>query len=153
MDVFYYWKNMAADMKAGRTGRFRSAKERLQELQDGCPSYIWAFKTPPPGRKGELQLLARLVWSDRPLVAFAPVADEAHIFYDPDHPHSVMFEGSDSDQAIAKVTRWVQGHIHVAVVSNFQGANGQHAMRNPVLSELVTLAAGLGTRPFHSGFA
>ncbi|WP_418320158.1 hypothetical protein [Piscinibacter sakaiensis] len=150
MDVFYYWKDLVTDVKSGRVGRFRSAKERLEELQAGCPSYIWAFKT-PPGRKGELQLFARMVWSDKPLVAFVPMAGDTHIFYDPDHPHSVWFDGSDSDRAIAEVTRWVRGHIPVAHASNFQGMNGQHAMRGAVVADLQKLSASLGKRPFRQG--
>jgi hypothetical protein len=152
MDVFYYWKDMAADVRAGRIGRFRSNKARLQELQEGFPGYIWAFKT-PPGRKGELQLLARVVWSDKPLVEFAPVPGETEIFYEADHPDSVWFDGADSDHGIKEVTRWVRGHIHVAVAANFQGVNGQHAMRGPVLEDLNKLAASFGTRPFRPGFA
>lgn len=150
MDVFYYWKDFAADMKAGRVGRFRSAKERLDELHDGCPSYIWAFKT-PAGRKGELQLLARLAWSDKSLVKFAPAAGESHIFYDPDHPDSVWFEGTGSDAVLGDSTRWVRNHIPAAPTSNFQGMNGQHAMRGLVLASLQAVSKPLGTRPFRSG--
>ncbi len=149
MDVFYYWKDFTADMKAGKVGRFRSAKDRLNELQEGCPNYIWAFKT-PTGRKGELQLLARLLWSDKPLVKFTPTSGESQIFYDPDHADSVWFEGTDCSAAMEKTTKWIRTHIPAAHLSNFQGMNGQHAMRGLVVSDLNSISKTLKTRPFRS---
>ncbi len=149
MDVFYYWKDFSADMKAGKVGRFRSAKDRLDELQEGFPSYIWTFKT-PTGRKGELQLLSRLVWSDKSLIKFTPISGDSQLFYDPDHKDSVWFEGTDSDAVIEETTRWIRTHIPAAHASNFQGVNGQHAMRGLVVSELNTISKTLNTRPFRS---
>ena len=147
MDVFYYWKDYAEDIKAARIGRFRFSKERLAELQAGYPSYIWAFKT-PRGRKGQVQLLARLVWSDKPLVSFTPAVGDSHIYYDPEHPQSVWFSGSDSDAGITATSDWVRRHFPAAVASNFQGTNGQHALRGGVISELVSLSKNFDARQF-----
>ena len=134
-------------MKEGKVGRFRSSKDRLDELQAGCPNYIWAFKT-PAGRKGELQLLARLLWSDKSLFKFTPTSGESQIYYDPDHTDSVWFEGTDCDAELEKTTRWLRSHIPAAHASNFQGVNGQHAMRGLVVSELNSISKTLKTRPF-----
>ena len=147
MDVFYYWKDYAKDIKAARTGRFRSSKERLAELQGGYPSYIWAFKT-PRGKKGRLQLLARLVWSDKPVVPFTAAEGDSHIYYDPEHPQSVWFSGTDSDTGIAAISYWASRHLPAAVASNFQGTNGQHALRGGVISELVSLSKGFDALQF-----
>ena len=149
MDVFYYWKDYAEDQKAGRVGRFRSKKERLDELQSSCPSFIWAFKT-PPGRKGEVQLLARLLWSDKALVTFTPAPDDSHIFYDPDHPLSVWFDETDTERALTEVTDWVRTGLPIALASNFQGVNGQHPMRGATLTELNRIAKQFPTRPFRT---
>lgn len=139
MDVFYYWKDHAKDIKDVQIGRFRSAKERLSELQAGYPDYIWAFKT-PKGRKGKLQLLARLVWADKPLVPFTPAMGDNHIYYDPEHPKSVWFSGSDGDAGIAAISQWAKRHFPAAVASNFQGVNGQHALRGGAITELASLS-------------
>ena len=147
MDVFFYWKDFEADMKAGPTGRFRASAERLAELQDGYPSYIWALKT-PKGKKGELELVARLVWSDKPTVKFAAIRGDSHIFYDAGHPESVWYDTDDAGAATAAVTRWAAKHFPGAVSSRFQGANGQHAMRGAVIADLVSIARPLATRPF-----
>ena len=149
MDVFYYWKDYAEDVKAARIGRFRSAKDRLSELQAGFPSYIWAFKT-PRGKKGQLQLLARLVWSDKPLVPFTPAATDAHMYYDPAHPKSVWFSGSDSEDGVAEASEWVRRHIPSAVSSNYQGTNGQHAMRGGIITELASLSSGFNALQFQT---
>jgi hypothetical protein len=152
MDVFFYWKDIREDLKAGRTGRFRSNKDKLDDLKAGCPSYIWIFKT-PQGQKGRLQLLARLLWSDKPLVAFKPAPNDSHIFYDPDHPKSVWFDGDDDDAPIDAVTTWARTHFPKAVRANFQGANGQHEMRGAALQELVVIAKGMTERPFRTTVA
>ncbi len=70
MNVFYYWKNIAQDLKAGRIGYFKSSRTRFNELADGHPDFIWVFKT-PTGLKGQVQLMGRLRWADK---AVLPVA-------------------------------------------------------------------------------
>lgn len=148
MDVFYYWKDCAADMKAHRIGRFRSSQERLAELQAGYPDYVWVFKT-PKGHRGQVQLLARLVWSDTPPSGFKPASGESHIYYDASHRQSVWFDGSEDEAAVEGVSDWVARHFPSAVSSNFQGANGQRAMRGNVLAELDTLSRRWSRRQFN----
>ena len=90
MDVFYYWKDIAEDVKADRIGWFRSDKDKLDALKARHPGYLWVFKT-PRGCKGNLQLLARLMWSDSPVSEGAKLrpAGESNIFYDPSDRRSV----------------------------------------------------------------
>ncbi|MDB5750389.1 MAG: hypothetical protein JWP65_810 [Ramlibacter sp.] len=147
MDVLYYWKDSAADRKAGRIGYFKSAKDKLDEFQAGYPGFIWVVKT-PSGMKGKLQLLARLVWSDTPKGLARKSPGDSHIFYDVEHPRSVWFEEGDAEQAVEEVSTWMRLNFPAAVRGNFQGANGQHALRGPMLSELEAIAAKLATRPF-----
>lgn len=152
MDVFYYWKDIREDREAGRIGLFQSSREKLDQLRAGYPSYIWIFKT-PQGQKGRLQLLARLVWSDKPLVSFTPTPGDSHIFYDADHPKSIWYDGSDEEAAVDAVTHWARLHFSVAVRANFQGANGQHEMRGPKLHELVGIAKSFTERAFRVALA
>lgn len=149
MDVFYYWKHMAEDRKAGRIGWFRSANERLAEFHEGRPDHIWVFRT-PKGQKGRLQLLARLAWADVATGAVQmPRELSGHaMFYNPVHGRSVWFDGTDADEAVAEVTAWIGRHFPRAIGGNFQGANGQQALRGAPLRELNTLASRFPTRPF-----
>lgn len=147
MDIFYYWKDHAADLKGHRFGHLASSSVRLAELKAGYPDYIWAFKN-PAGRKGQLQLLAKLVWTDKPPAKFRTGPGQSHIFYDPDHPESVWFDGGESDEAIAGVSDWIARHQPTAVSLNFRGDNGQHAMRGAVIAELAGLSRLLPTRQF-----
>lgn len=149
MDVLYYWKDVAADLKAGRIGWFRSSNERLAEFQNGHPDYIWVVKT-PRGMKGKLQLLARVVWSDHPAKPVPTLRGQSFMYYDADAPGSVWFEGSDADTEIERVSRWMQLHFPAAVSANFQGVNGQQALRGAVSQELVTLAKSFQPRPFRT---
>ena len=46
MDVLYYWKDYESDLREGRIGYFRSAKDKLDELRQRSPDDIWVVKTP-----------------------------------------------------------------------------------------------------------
>src|SRR3954464_12658537 len=124
MDVLYYWKDVKADMKAGRTGRLRCGKDKLALLKAGSPDFIWVVRT-PDGQKGSLQLLGQLLClhDTPPRTAAEKAAEKAEswLYYDPDHARSVWFEDSGSDEAVAAVTDWVRRHFPDAVRGNFQG--------------------------------
>jgi hypothetical protein len=147
MDVFYYWKNIDEDLKAGRIGWFRSNKEKLAELQDGAPDLLWVFKT-PKGLKGQVQLVAQLVWADAPVAPFTRTPGESYIFYDPTHLKSARFTNSGSAENIEAVTDWVRRNFPGSVKGNFQGTNGQQPLRGAVLRELRDLTADWGKEPF-----
>lgn len=147
MDVFYYWKDIEKDLEAGRVGRFRSSRVKLTDLADGFPDNIWVFKT-PRGRKGMVQLLARLRWADRATVGFKAEAGQSYIYYDPSHEDSVRFAGSHSESAIEDATSWVRRHFPASVRGNFQGELGQLALRGQMLKELNKLADSLTAEPF-----
>ncbi|MBP6096638.1 MAG: hypothetical protein KBF58_05645 [Methyloversatilis sp.] len=149
MDVFYYWKDHAADLKAGRIGRFRTSRSKLAELQEGVPDRIWVFKT-PKGLKGQVQLLARLRWSDSAVVRMERKADEHYFFYNPQDIQSVSFTDTGTPEAIDAATDWVRRNLPVAIHANFQGENGQHAMRGAMVMELDRWAKTLSSEPFAS---
>jgi hypothetical protein len=146
MDAFYYWKNHEQELKARRVGHFKSSSDKLQELADGQPEFIWVFKT-PPGRKGELQLLGRLHWMPAPTRGFHREAGFFYIHYDPNHPQSEMFVDSDTDAAIKAVTHWVSRHFPSMRSANYQGASSQEALRGLPLKELKDLSRGFTGRP------
>ncbi|WP_088279006.1 hypothetical protein [Ideonella sp. A 288] len=147
MDVLCYWKNHDADMKAGRIGHFKSTPDKLKEFADGYPDFLWVFNT-PKGRKGEVQLLARLKWTDRPTVRHKPEPGTVAIHYDPHDLMSVSFGSGGSDAAIAATSRWMGGHFPKMAAAHFIGASGQEAVRGSVLKELQQLAASMDAQPF-----
>jgi hypothetical protein len=147
MDVFYYWKDHAADMKAGRIGRFKSTRTKLAELQAGSPDRIWVFKT-PKGLKGQVQLLARLSWTDVAVVPIERKPDESYMFYDPNQAHSVSFTDGDQPAAIEAATTWVGANFPRAIHANFQGENGQQALRGSSVKEIERIANTLTAVPF-----
>ncbi|MES2784614.1 MAG: hypothetical protein V4684_04065 [Pseudomonadota bacterium] len=51
MDVLYYWKDIDADIKAGRIGWFRSTQDNLSEFEASFPDFIWVIKTPKGKRE------------------------------------------------------------------------------------------------------
>lgn len=153
MDVLYYWKNIEDDLKAGRIGWFRSDNKNLAVLQAGCPDNIWVIKT-PKGMKGKVQLLARLVWSDRPTVAVTSGSEgDSFMYYAPDDSHSVLFEDSDTSEAIDRASSLIKLHFQSSVRGNFQGLNGQQAMRGPPLAELKLFAKSFNAVPFSTAFS
>ncbi|HSI60517.1 MAG TPA: hypothetical protein VLA16_23365 [Ideonella sp.] len=147
MDVFFYWKDFSDDLKPDQIGWFKSHGDKLAELQDGAPDYLWVFKT-PKGLKGQVQLMARLRWVDTPVVPVPRAPGESRVFYDPGHADSVRYLNSGEAPALAVATDWVRRYFPVAVRSNFQGANGQHALRGPAVQELNKLAKTLAAEPF-----
>jgi hypothetical protein len=147
MDVFYYWKNPEADLKAGRIGYFKSTAAKLTELADGMPDFIWAFKS-PQGAKGRIQLVARLRWADKATVKRKTEPGSVFINYDPDDVKSVRYAGGDTPEAIASASDWAARHFPKMIAANFQGMAGQEALRGLVLNELKGLVANLRTEPF-----
>jgi hypothetical protein len=147
MDAFYYWKDHDADMKSGRIGHFRSKAEKVKELAEGYPDYIWVFKT-PPGKKGEAQLLARLKWSDTTVVPFKREPDTAYILYDPHARGSVRYTNSASDSALRATKDWLARNFPKMAKANFQGTIAQEALRGRELEELNAIARSLTSEPF-----
>lgn len=135
MDVFYYWKNFDTDIAAGGVGAFKTSADKLKEMADGQPDYIWAFRR-PKGSKSDLQLLGRLRCAERHGGAYA-------ISFDIGHAKSVQFVDSGSPAAVAEVTDWVSRHFHRMKGANFVGSAGQEAMRGLPLKELENIAAKL----------
>ncbi|MEO6277660.1 hypothetical protein [Roseateles sp.] len=147
MDVLYYWKDYAADLREGRIGYFRSAREKLDELQQRSPDDIWVVKT-PPGHKGQLQLLGRLVWSDLPTTKVTAPAGDSLIHYQAGHPRSVWFDEELALQHCDEVTAWLRAHHPGSLRANFQGVNGQLALEQSAAQELRRLTASCPSQPF-----
>lgn len=147
MDVLYYWKDYESDIRQGRIGHFRSDKNKLDELRQRAPNYIWVVKT-PLGCKGQLQLLGRLVWADSPTTKVRAAPGESLIHYRPDDPQSVWFDESVALEQLGEVTAWLRARHPSSLRANFQGANGQLAVERPASLELQRLTADWPSRPF-----
>jgi len=147
MDVFCYWRNHEADLKAGRIGHFKTTPVKRTELADGYPDFLWAFRS-PTGAEGGIQLIARLRWADRRTATPKPPPGHAYIHYDPADAHSVTFEDSGTSAAVEATSRWVANHFPRMVAAKFQGAAGQEAIRGVALNELQRLSSAFATRPF-----
>jgi hypothetical protein len=146
MDAFYYWKNHEQDLKASRFGHFKSSSDKLQQLADGQPEFIWVFG-PPPGRKGELQLLGRLYWLPAPTKGFQREAGQFYVHYDPRHAQSELFAETATDAAVDATTDWVSRHFPNMRSGKFQGHNAQEALRGQPLKELKEIASRFARRP------
>lgn len=146
MDVLYYWKDYESDLREGRIGYFRSAKDKLDELQRRSPDDIWVVKT-PRGCKGQLQLLGRLVWSDSPTTKVTAASGESLIHYLPDNPRSVWFDEEVAQQHLDEVTAWMRAHHPSSLRANFQGGNGQLAVERSASLELRRLTAHWPSQP------
>ncbi len=136
MDVFYYWKNYDEDLKAGRIGWLKSERQKLGELRDRNPDLIWAFKT-PSGCKGQLQLVARLAWSDTPKVALPKLDAASVIHYDPADTRTSFFGFADAHASVESLTQLLRGQFPAAFRANFQGDNGIHIMDGDFLRRFL----------------
>lgn len=147
MDVFYYWKNLDADLRDGRVGWLKTSRTRLGEMHSRYPDDIWAFRT-PPGHKGQLVLEARLRWTAAPSGAKNPEIDPAAtIFYYP--AKSVRFV-HEPDTIDADLNVLLRTAFPSAYRANFQGDNGVQALDGDTLLRLKRIAAAYPSVPFES---
>lgn len=147
MDIFYYWKNFEADLKAGRVGMLKSHRTKLAQLQERGIDHIWAFKT-PAGMKGRIQVVARLEWCAAPAKRILNTDAAATIFYDPASPNSVRFLGTDAESAIDQVTSVIRRRFHSMFAANFHGDNGLQKLEIDVVRELEGCVKSYDTTPF-----
>jgi hypothetical protein len=139
MDILYYWKSMESDLTSGKIGHFRSDKEKLEAFKAGYPDFIWIFKT-PQGRIRDVELLAKLAWTDSATKGFTPTVGQSAIHYDPRYPRSGRFSSVYSQKNIDRTSDWMKRHFPAAVRANFVGPNGQHELRGESLRELERIA-------------
>lgn len=147
MDVFYYWRDFDKDMRAGRIGYFASDRKKMADMRLDYPDYLWAFRT-PKGRKGELELVARLKWADAAATSVPRLTAKAVIYYDPKHPDSCRFLETDTDERIAEVSSMIRREFPKAFAANFQGDNGLQPMRGDFLLRFRKLAETFPSQPF-----
>lgn len=145
MDIFYYWKDYDLDLKAGRIGWLQARRKGLAELRDRHPDSIWAFRQ-PKNRKGQLQLLARLKWSDAPTSKLTIEKGAPVIYYDP--AASVRFSNADDAEKIAEVTSLIRERYPNAFAVNFRGDAGVHPMEADLLARFVPKLAAFSAEPF-----
>jgi hypothetical protein len=146
MDILYYWKNIESDLKSGKIGHFRSDKEKLETFKAGYPDFIWIFKT-PKGRVRDVELLAKLAWTDTTTKGFTPTVGQGAIHYDPAYPRSGRFDPRSSEASIDKTSNWMRRHFPTAVRTNYVGSNGQQELRGETLRELQQIAGAWPMEP------
>lgn len=145
MDVFYYWRDYDADLKAGRIGWLVLSRKKVEELRDRHPDWIWAFRR-PKDRKDALQLLARLRWTDAPTSKLPIEKGTPAIYYDP--AGSVRFSNADEDAKITEVTSLIRARFPNAFLANFRGDAGVQPMEADLLAQLVPRLASYSSEPF-----
>ena len=145
MDVFYYWKNYDKDFRDGHIGWLKSDRKKLGSLRERYPTFIWAFQT-PPGCKGKLKLVAKLVWSDIPKVALPKLEAASTIYYDPTDPHTAFYNEMDTNETIDAITTLLRSQFPSAFRANFRGDNGIQVMEGDFLRSFQKLVGGLGLR-------
>ncbi|SCY42636.1 hypothetical protein SAMN05216420_10645 [Nitrosospira sp. Nl5] len=155
MDVFYYWKDYKNDIENDMVGRFVSTSKKLEEMNQCPPDYIWAFKT-PEGRKGQVQLIARLWWAKTEPQGLKP-SEKINIgsvmYYQPSDPRSILYNNTDSDEAITHVTELLKTKFPAAFRSNFHGENGVHALDSNFLTTFYKEIAQYSGTQFRSAVA
>ena len=145
MDVFYYWRDFDADLKAGRIGWLALSRKKVEELRDRHPDWIWVFRR-PKDRKDALQLLARLRWTDAPTAKLPIEKGTPAIYYDP--AGSVRFTNADEDAKITEVTSLIRARFPNAFLANFRGDVGVQPMEADLLAQLVPRLASYAVEPF-----
>lgn len=146
MHVFYYWKSFEEDLKAGRIGWLKSDRVKLGQMRDRSPDRIWAFRT-PRGRKGELQLIASMRWSDKASVPLNKIEANAVMFYNPNDPTCVRYTETNKDEYIAQITSLLRNQFPKAFAANFQGENGVQAMDGDFLRRFEATVRNYATVP------
>jgi hypothetical protein len=146
MDILYYWKNIESDLRNGKIGYFRSDKEKLETFKAGYPDFIWIFKT-PQGRIRDVELLARLAWTDATTKGYIPIAGQSTIHYDPKYPRSGRFSSIKSSSCIDQTSNWMRRFFPTAVRANFVGSNGQQELRGEALRELQQISSAWVLEP------
>jgi hypothetical protein len=149
MDVFYYWKNFDEDIKEKNLGWLPSERPKLAGMRSRSPDYLWVCKT-PKGKKGQLQLLARLKWTDKPAISLPKITAASIAYYDPYSPESVYFPESGSSEAIDAFSLLFKRYFPQAFKGNFQGDNGIHAFEADFLFHLNKLVREMPTEPFRN---
>lgn len=145
MDVFYYWRDYDADVKAGRIGWLVLSRKKVEELRDRHPDWIWAFRR-PKDRKDALQLLARLRWTDAPTYKLPIEKGTPAIYYDP--AGSVRYTNADTADKIAEVTSLIRTRFPNAFLANFRGDAGVQSMEADLLAQLVPKLSVYTLEPF-----
>jgi hypothetical protein len=145
MDVFYYWRDYDADLKANRIGWLGLSRKKVEELRDRHPDWIWAFRR-PKDRKDALQLLARLRWTDGPTAKLPIEKGTPVIYYDP--AASVRYSDAGDAAKIAEVTSLMRTRFPNAFLANFRGDAGVQPMEADLLAQLVPRLASYAVEPF-----
>ncbi|CAN7736992.1 hypothetical protein LJR034_006500 [Caballeronia sp. LjRoot34] len=151
MDIFYYWKNYASDMKEGRVGTLGSEGDKLEELKQRLPRKVWTFVT-PKGMKGKLQVVGSFLITETKPDTFVPKWKH-NLFYDAASPKSVLYTNAATSERIKEVSDYFNNRFNSAVRSNFQGDRGVIEMEADVVRGFEKLVQGYETVQFMEGLS
>ncbi|SOE87326.1 hypothetical protein SAMN05446935_7933 [Burkholderia sp. YR290] len=149
MDIFYYWKDFASDIKEGRIGTLGANNDKLHELQDRLPRKVWTFIT-PRGMKGKIKLIGSMWITDKRPANFVPKWRH-NLYYDAASPKSVLFPSSGCPEKIEEVTAYFNNRFNQAFRSNFQGEKGIHEMEADIVRGFENLVRDYETVQFMDG--
>ncbi|SAL76599.1 hypothetical protein AWB71_05276 [Caballeronia peredens] len=150
MDLFYYWKDYVADIRANRIGSLGSDIVDIERMLARRPAdRVWVFKT-PEGKMGNLQVLGRLSVVDECPDGCAP-SKRHNVFYDAASPNSLWFTDSGTDERMNEITNILNNRYQAAFRANFRGANGIHEIDADIVAKLKNVTASYASVQFLEG--
>jgi hypothetical protein len=150
VDLFFYWKDFVADIRANRIGALGSDIVDIERILARRPAdRVWVFKT-PEGKMGNLQVLGRLVVKNEPPDGCVP-SKLCNVFYDPASPNSVWFTDSGTDERVSEITNILNNRYQAAFRSNFRGANGIQEIEADIVTKLKHVTSGYTSVQFLNG--
>ncbi|SAL87586.1 hypothetical protein AWB74_08176 [Caballeronia arvi] len=150
MDLFYYWKDYVADIRAKRIGSLGSDIVDIERILARRPAdRVWVFKT-PEGKLGNLQVLGRL-WVVGECPDGCTPSKLHNVFYDPSSPHSVWFTDSGTDERVNEITNILNDRYQAAFRANFRGANGIKEIDADIVAKLKNVTNGYTSVQFMDG--
>jgi hypothetical protein len=143
LDIFYYWKDYASDIKEGRIGTLGSNGDKLEGMKERLPRKVWTFLTPKT-MKGKLQLIGSFLVTDTKPENFVPKWKH-NLFYDAASPKTVLYPDSGTLEHIEEISDFINTRFHPAVRARFQGDKALLEMEADVVRGLEKLVQNYET--------
>jgi hypothetical protein len=151
LDIFFYWKEIASDIKEGRFGVLGTDTRKLEEVKERLPRKVWTFVT-PKGTKGKLQLISSMLIVDEKPASFVPKW-KYNLFYDAASPQSIFFTDAGATERVDAVSDYFNNRFNTAFRTNFRQEHGVMAMEADVVRGFEKLTEGFETIPYLAGIS
>ena len=140
MDVFYYWRDYDADLKAGRIGWL------VLSRATGIPTGSGPSAGPRTGRT-HCSCSPACAGTDAPTTKL-PIEKGTPAISTHDPAGSVRFSNADEDAKITEMTSLIRARFPNAFLANFRGDAGVQPMEADLLAQLVPRLAAYSAEPF-----